>query len=94
MPGWDEAAPRRKADVFRHPAGNETVLYDAASDAIHILNATALAVWEVCDGQHTPDQIADHLRSHFAAAPPGRDIRTDVETALTTLEREGLIQRS
>ena len=48
-----EPRPKRKPDVICRAAGQETLLYDSATDSVHVLNATARMVWELCDGCHT-----------------------------------------
>lgn len=85
--------PRRRADVVCQSAGEETLLYDPLTDAVHVLNPTALAVWELCDGQHTLDDIEAHLRARFGGTA-GQDLAGDVEAALATFEKEGLISRA
>jgi hypothetical protein len=66
------------------------LLYDPVADAVHVLNRTAWAVWELCDGEHTSDDIAAHLRACFASTSD-RDVGADVNLALRAFEREELI---
>ncbi len=84
------AIPCQKPDIICKSAGLETLLYDPARDVVHILNPTALAVWDLCDGQHTPAQIAAELRARFATVE-GQDVAGDVQAVLALLHREGLI---
>ena len=84
--------PRCRADVVCQSAGEETLLYDPLTDAVHVLNPTALAVWELCDGQHTLADIEAHLRAHFGDTL-GQDVAGDVEAVLDTFEQEGLVDR-
>jgi hypothetical protein len=67
------------------------LLYDPVADAVHVLNPTAWAIWELCDEEHTPDDMAAHLRVHFAGASD-QDVDADVNLALRAFEREGLIR--
>jgi PqqD family protein of HPr-rel-A system len=87
-----ERFPCRRADVVYQSAGEETLLYDPLADAVHVLNPTALAVWELCDGQHTLADIEAYLRVHFGD-PVGQDVAGDVEAVLDTFEKEGLVNR-
>lgn len=57
--------PQRCADILLQPAGAETLLYDPRTDDVHALNQTALAIWELCDGGHTTDDMAQTLRLRF-----------------------------
>ena len=89
--GYEAAmAPQRRQDVIRRSAGQQTLLYDPAADAIHVLNPTALLVWELCDGQHTPAQIEALLRARFAAARQ-EEIADDVQAVLALFRDEGLL---
>jgi hypothetical protein len=82
--------PRRKPDVVWQPGGDEAMLYDLEADAIHVLTPAAMAVWELCDGQHTAKDIAHRIRSRLSGTGSG-DIRQDIETSLQKLESVGLI---
>ena len=76
--------------MIAQPAGAETLLYDPVADAVHVLNATALAVWELCDGRHTAAGMTTHLVMHFAATA-GHDVSADVQAILARLHQENLI---
>ncbi len=89
----DERPPRRRDDLICSSAGRESLLYDRQADAIHVLNPTAFAVWELCDGEHTADQIADYLSTHFANATRA-DVGSEVRAALAVLEEKALIERN
>jgi hypothetical protein len=39
----------------------ELVIYDTSAQTVHALSAVAAAVWELCDGQHTPEGIRREL---------------------------------
>jgi hypothetical protein len=89
-PKQTETVPHRKPDVVWQPGGDEAMLYDVEADAIHVLTPAAMAVWELCDGQHTAKDIAHRIRSRLSGTGSG-DIRQDVEITLQKLERVGLI---
>jgi hypothetical protein len=50
--------PRRRGKVFREAGPDGTAIYEIDSDGLHVLNASALAIWELCDGQTTMDEMA------------------------------------
>ena len=91
VPTGREPAPCQRGNLVRYSADRETFLYDRQADVVHVLNPTALAVWELCDGAHSPDQIAGYLSAHFTGVPAG-EAGGDVRAALTTLEQKALIQ--
>jgi hypothetical protein len=51
--------PIRKPQVWLRQADNENVVYDPETSAVHILNATATAIWVLCDGETTPDEMVE-----------------------------------
>ena len=42
-------------------AEDDLVIYDQLSQTAHSLSAAVAMVWEVCDGRHSPDEIARQL---------------------------------
>ena len=84
------ARPRQNPDVVLETAGRDTLLYDPRTDSVHALNPAARQVWDLCDGEHTPSDMAAHLRARFSAGPE-HDVDADVQGALALFVREGLI---
>jgi hypothetical protein len=84
-----QAKPKRRVDIISKSAGDETLLYDPATDSIHVLNPTALLVWQLCDGRHSPSEMEAVLRDRFAGTAE-RDIAADVAATLALFETEGL----
>ena len=58
--------PRARTDLRSQEMGTELLLYDPKSDQVHILNETAMQVWEMCDGQHEEPEIAAELGRRYA----------------------------
>ena len=58
--------PVRKPDITVKDIGGETLLYSAAEEAIHILNPTARLIWELCDGEHTVEDMEQAIRCGLA----------------------------
>jgi hypothetical protein len=84
--------PRRRSDLTFQRAGQDTLLYDPVADAVHVLNPTAWAIWELCDGQYTPDEMAACLRTRFAPSLD-YDVSADVAALLTTFAERCLLDR-
>jgi hypothetical protein len=53
---------RRSQGIYVEWIGEECVVYDRVSHVAHSLSAAAAQVWESCDGQRSPDQIAAELQ--------------------------------
>jgi hypothetical protein len=81
--------PRARAgELIVQEVGDETVVYDLTRDRAHCLNGTALAVWRLCDGSRTPEQMAEALTVDLNTPC---DLRL-VELALDQLGRAHLLE--
>jgi PqqD family protein of HPr-rel-A system len=49
--------PVRREDVWLRASGDENAVFDPASGALHLLNDTARAIWDLCDGETTLDEM-------------------------------------
>lgn len=86
------AKPKLRADVeIRQLDERETLLYDPRSDAVHVLNSTAASIASLCDGEHTPEQMAAEIRGQFQVDETAH-VLSDVEETLATLEVQGLLE--
>lgn len=85
--------PRRRADVVRRGTSDETLLYDPHADAVHVLNQTALAVWDLCDGNHTAGDIEAELRRRFTVGA-GNGVAENVHLVLDRFDREQLFEKA
>ena len=57
--------PRRRTDVNSQMVEGETVVLDRQHEFIHQLNLTATYIWERCDGNASPEDIAAQLAATF-----------------------------
>jgi hypothetical protein len=85
--------PTRKPSVISKKLGQETVLYDQETRAIHVLNPTGILVWELCDGRHGPEEIEQALRAEFQAEEKA-GILEDVRCIIERFHAEGLLEGS
>ena len=76
----DLRLPTPNTDVSLQRVGQEAILHDRGNGRAHVINESAAQIWELCDGQHTVDEIV----SVFAAAYelPTADVRADVQYIL------------
>ena len=65
------------------------VIYQSDPDRVHFLNTTAAVVLELCDGEHSLQEIIDILQAAYDldVAPV-----KDFESSVSNLIAEGLIQ--
>jgi len=81
--------PRRKA--FReHPLSDEMLLYASDREAAFSLNASAKAIWELCDGRHTLTDICRELGERFQCSQD--QLLADVQQAVRRLGELGLLE--
>ena len=80
--------PRRRADLVWQELDGEAVLYDPDNGFTHRMNATAVRVWEACDGKSTSLQVAGALVSQFDVTL--EQAQLDVEQLIAAFARAGL----
>lgn len=88
-PKLDRAFPVRRQDlvVIRH--GGHTGLRDAVTGELHLLNETAMAVWEVCDGHTSGGEIVTAICE--LTGLPEVLVVEDLERIVPELEKAGLL---
>lgn len=84
-----DARPRQMPDVTASDLDDELVLYNLRTDQVHVLNATAAAIWELCDGSLSVREIADVLAE--ACRVPLARVEPDVQNMLAEFHAAGLI---
>jgi len=73
--------------------GAKVVLYNPEVREVSVLNATAAAVWEMCDGATPLADAVTQLKDRFRIAE-ARDVAADVAAVLQTLSGKGLLRAS
>ena len=81
--------PVRRTDVRLIDEDTRSVLIDDTQGVTHVLNPTARAIWELCDGTTTLDELVDAICQVFSVQH-GVALR-DVAAVLAQLEDAGLV---
>lgn len=76
----------RKEDLVVQEVDDETLVYDLKTHKAKCLNPTSSKVWKLCDGNHTPQEIAELLSTDSPAVPV-----EVVNLALDQLQNEDLL---
>jgi len=84
--------PNRRTEFEERVVEGEMVVMDKQSEQIHQLNQTASFIWQLCDGDHDRQQIAEELAAAFEVDAETAD--ADVADTLTKLEEIGLLVSS
>ena len=85
----------RKDTLVARDIGDEEIIYDPDKKRIHILNKTGLFIWNLCDGQHSTEQIIAEVFRSFSLRSDLNDktrIEKEIRLFLNQLSQEGLIK--
>lgn len=82
--------PVRRAEFVARRDGEQVRLRDPRQSHAHVLNATAFALWELCDGTTTPGEMVEAICTLFGVARS--DAERDIELGLADLTRAGLVE--
>lgn len=81
--------PRQLPGADIHEAADGFVVYQAEDGQVHFFNNTALVIFEMCDGEHGIEDIADYVRDAFnlKEAP-----LQEVEETVSQFVEKGLVR--
>jgi pyrroloquinoline quinone biosynthesis protein D len=82
--------PQARVDLRSVDLGSEILIYDERNKLVHILNATARRMWQLCDGTHGVEEIVEEVRRLFPQVS-AEQIETDVGRALEDLAAKELV---
>lgn len=83
--------PKFRKNLICKKLGDEAMLYDPASENVHVLNVTSLFIWNLLDGQHSPEQIEKKMRENFEI-PVTTNVQEDVVKTLEDFKSKGLLE--
>jgi len=81
--------PLRHGQAWVRRGSDDTAVFNPDTGTLHLLNPSALAIWELCDGETTVHEMVVAVAE---LAGVGLDAaESDVSAALTQLENAGLV---
>lgn len=83
--------PVCKKGITGKDIGGEILLYDLDGDAIHTLNPTAQVIWELCDGEHSVEDMRRSIKASFRV-DDNHDVSEDIRRTLEHFQAKGLLQ--
>ncbi|MHB1001832.1 MAG: PqqD family protein [Armatimonadota bacterium] len=86
------AVVRKPENITFNEKNGEGIIFDTISNKKHVLNRTALAVWNLCDIEEDPQGIARAIASRYGI--PSKQVLSDVLECLNRFEEMGLIRRA
>jgi hypothetical protein len=81
--------PRQAAGVVTSEVLDELVAYAPSSSQAFSMNASARAIWELCDGTRSIEDLCQELAEAAGARP--EDLRADVQSAVDHMGELGLL---
>lgn len=82
--------PTKKNELVFNKLNDQLIIIDfKSSTQFHQVNEVGARIWDLCDGLHTPDAIANTLAKEFEADI--NDIKIDVLAFLEELKKNALI---
>jgi len=83
------ALPQQRPGTWLRQSEDENVVVDTENSRLHVLNDTALALWELCNGQNTVEEMITAVCELFGE--PAEVVRRDVESTLAGFDGAGLL---
>jgi hypothetical protein len=65
------------------------LIYSSAQGSVISLNASARRIWQLCDGNHTEQEICQSLAGELGVSE--EDLLPDIQLGLNSLRETGLI---
>jgi hypothetical protein len=82
----------KKEKIVIRDMGDEAVLYNPQTKAIHVLNKTSSMLWEYCDGKHSLEMIDNKILDRFDVSN-AQDVKDDIIETLNQFSQLGLIEQ-
>jgi PqqD family protein of HPr-rel-A system len=84
-----QGRPVRRKDVWLRNTKDEIAVYNPGTGDVHLLNETALAIWDLCDGETKPEEMMTAI-CEVTSLPP-EVVAEDVERILLEFDHAELI---
>lgn len=82
--------PKRAKDIIARDVEEETVVITPDAGRAIVLNAIGGAIFDLCDGTRTVDEIVDFIRDNVAGADA--EVHRDVAAIVAQLIEAGVVE--
>lgn len=89
-PEWWSTPPTRSGEARIRNHGNEVAVFNPETEVLTLMNPSAFALWELCDGETTPDEMVAAV-TDLAKVDKDAAIK-DVANGLAALAELGLVE--
>lgn len=80
--------PLKQGELMQSETSEGWTIYEPESDSLHVLNDSARAIWELCDGETSPSEMATAI-SDLTGLQHDQALK-DVHKTLRLLDQLGL----
>ncbi|HYT78390.1 MAG TPA: PqqD family protein [Actinomycetota bacterium] len=80
----------RRKNVWLRQSKKENAVYNPATSEVYLLNNTALAIWDLCDGETKPEEMMNAI-CELTGLPP-EVVAEDLERILLEFDTAELIE--
>jgi len=84
-----ERRPLRNPKVLLRQEGEQGIAIDPDTESVHVMNATAVAIWVLCDGRTVPSEMVTAICD--LSKLPWDVVEEDVQSILRQFEETSLI---
>jgi PqqD family protein of HPr-rel-A system len=84
-----QGRPVRRRDVWLRNTKDEIAVYNPGTGDVYLLNETALAIWDLCDGETRPEEMMTAICD--VTGLPSEVVAEDVERILLEFDTAELI---
>jgi PqqD family protein of HPr-rel-A system len=85
-----QGRPVQRTDVWLRNTKDEIAVYNPGTGDVYLLNETALAIWDLCDGQTKPEEMMTAI-CDLTSLPP-EVVAEDVDRILLEFDTAELIE--
>ncbi len=82
--------PKHRIKFNIQDLGDEVLIYDDERECVHVMNHTAHTIWNMCNGEHTPEDITAKLQELFPDID-GQQLREDVDTTINDFLKKKIL---
>jgi hypothetical protein len=86
-----DSLPRVREDLVLRQLDDDWVVYDPEGNLMHVLNLSAVAVYERCDGQTSVESMVEGLLKMFETTPDPSVIQKEIGLVLEGFADAGLL---
>ena len=84
-----QTRPLARSDVTGQVIGDEVMLCDSDNEKIHVLNHSAYAIWQLCNGENSLVDMCEKLIAKYEDS--SLDLMDDIQATIDGFIQKGLL---